>query len=113
MFKGLGDMGRLMRQAQEMQERMAEAQARIAEIEAEGSSGGGLVRATAGADGGLRRLSVDPSLFGDPGEREVLEDLIVAAVNDAVERARELGRAEMAKATEGLQLPPGMKLPFG
>ncbi len=113
MFKGLGDMGKLMRQAQEMQEKMAEAQARIAEIEAEGSSGGGLVRAAAGADGGLRRLSVDPSLLGDPAEREVLEDLIVAAVNDAVERARELGREEMARATEGLQLPPGMKLPFG
>ncbi len=113
MLKGLGDMGKLMKQAQEMQQKMAEAQERIAEIEAEGSSGAGMVTAAAGADGTLKRLSVDPSLLSGAEDKEVLEDLIVAAVNDAVGRARELGQQEMAKATEGLPLPPGMKLPFG
>lgn len=116
MFKGLGalgDMGKLMKQAQEMQEKMAALQEKIAEMEAEGTSGAGLVTATATAEGVVRRLSVDPSLLGAEAEREVLEDLIVAAVNDAVARAKEMGREEMAKATEGLGLPPGMKLPFG
>ncbi|GMG85322.1 YbaB/EbfC family nucleoid-associated protein [Paralimibaculum aggregatum] len=113
MLKGLGDMGRLMKQAQEMQAKMAEAQARIAEIEAEGSAGAGMVTVTAGADGTLKRLHVDPGLLSGEEEKEVLEDLIVAAVNDAVARAREAGQAEMAKVTEGLELPPGMKLPFG
>lgn len=113
MLKGLGDMGRLMQQAQQMQTRMQEAQERIAGIEAEGVSGGGLVRATAAADGTLRRLTVDPSLLDGREEHAVLEDLIVAAVNDAVGRARELGQREMAKVTEGLALPPGFKLPFG
>jgi len=113
MFKGLGDMGKLMQQAQQMQERMAEAQERIAAIEAEGSAGAGLVRATATAEGALRALSIDPSLLDGSEDRAVLEDLIVAAVNDASARAREAGQAEMAKVTEGLPLPPGMKLPFG
>ncbi|MEM9144605.1 MAG: YbaB/EbfC family nucleoid-associated protein [Pseudomonadota bacterium] len=113
MFKGLGDMGRLMKQAQEMQQKMVEVQERIQDLEAEGSAGAGMVRATAGADGTLKGLKVDPMLLSGEEEHEVLEDLIVAAVNDAVGRARELGQAEMAKATEGLPLPPGMKLPFG
>jgi len=113
MFKGLGDMGRLMQQAQEMQQKMTEAQERIQTLEADGSAGAGMVKAVAGADGTLKSLSVDPSLLSGEEEREVLEDLIVAAVNDAVSKARDLGKAEMAKVTEGLPLPPGMKLPFG
>jgi hypothetical protein len=113
MFKGLGDMGKLMKQAQEMQTKMAEAQERIAGIEAEGASGAGMVHATAAADGTLKALSVDPSLLDGTEEKEVLEDLIVAAVNDAVARARELGQQEMAKVTEGLPLPPGFKFPMG
>ena len=113
MFKGLGDMGRLMQQAQEMETRMAEAQERIAAIEAEGTSGAGMVRATAGADGTQRALAVDPSLLDGSEDKAVLEDLIVAAVNDAVTRARALGQQEMAKVTEGLPLPAGFKLPFG
>jgi hypothetical protein len=113
MFKGLGDMGKLMQQAQEMQKKMAEAQERIAGIEAEGGSGGGLVRAVANAEGELRSLSVDPSLLDGSEDKAVLEDLIVAAVNDASQKAREAGKEEMAKVTEGLDLPPGMKLPFG
>ncbi len=110
---GLGDMAKLMKHAGEIQEKMQAAQARVAEIEAEGSAGAGMVRATATATGELRKLAVDPSLLGDPEEREVLEDLIVAAVNDALAKGREAAQAEMAKATEGLPLPAGMKLPFG
>ena len=113
MLKGMGDMAKLMKQAQEMQSKMAEAQERMTAIEAEGSAGAGMVKAVASAQGELKSLRVDPSLLDGSHEREVLEDLIVAAVNDAARRAREAGQAEMAKVTEGLVLPPGMKLPFG
>ncbi len=113
MLKGLGDMAKLMKEAQEMQSKMAEAQERMTAIEAEGSAGAGMVKAVASAEGELKSLTVDPSLLDGSHEREVLEDLIVAAVNDAGRRAREAGQAEMAKVTEGLALPPGMKLPFG
>ena len=114
MLKGLGqlgDMAKLMKQAQEIQAKMAEAQARLDAIEVEGEAGAGLVKAVASAKGELRRLAIDPSLFR-PEEREVVEDLIVAAVKEAQGRAAEAARAEMARATEGLALPPGMKLPF-
>ncbi len=113
MLKGLGDMGKLMQQAQQMQAKMAEVQERMKTLEAEGSAGAGMVHARATADGEVRKLSVDPSLLGGGEEKEVLEDLIVAAVNDASRKAREMGQAEMATLTEGLTLPPGMKLPFG
>lgn len=112
-LKGLGDMARLMKQAREMQGRLAEMQERIAAIEAEGSAGAGMVRATATAQGELKSLRVDASLLDGSHAKEVLEDLIVAAVNDAARKAREAGQAEMAKVAEGLPLPPGMKLPFG
>ena len=94
-----------------MQSRMADAQSRLDAIEVTGEAGAGLVRATATAKGQLRALSIDPSLFV-PEEREVVEDLIVAAVQDAQARAVEAAQAEMAKLTEGLDLPPGLKLPF-
>ncbi|MEE8456280.1 MAG: YbaB/EbfC family nucleoid-associated protein [Limibaculum sp.] len=113
MLKGMGDMAKLMKQAQEMQSKMAEAQERMTAIEAEGSAGAGMVKAVASAQGELKSLRVDPSLLDGSHEREVLEDLIVAAVNDAARKAREAGQAEMAKVTEGFSLPPGMKLPFG
>jgi DNA-binding YbaB/EbfC family protein len=112
MLKGLGDMAALMKQAKQMQEKLAEAQERIAAVEAEGRSGAGLVVARVGGKGDLRGLAIDPSLMA-PEEREVLEDLIVTAVNDAHARAQEAAQAEMAKLTEGMALPPGMKLPFG
>lgn len=115
MFKGLsqlGDMAKLLRQAQEMQQKMAEAQARLDAMEVEGSAGGGLVRARVSAKGTVRAVSVDPALLR-PEDREVVEDLIVAALRDAQERAAEAAAAEMQKAAEGLPLPPGMKLPFG
>lgn len=111
MFKGLGDMGKLMKQAQEMQGKMEEAQARLDTIEVEGEAGAGMVKAVASAKGSLKRLSIDPSLF-NPDDKEVVEDLIVAAVKDAQEKAAEAAQTEMAKVTEGLPLPPGMKLPF-
>ena len=111
MFKGLGDMGKLMKQAQEMQGKMEEAQAKLDTIEVEGEAGAGMVKAVASAKGSLKRLSIDPSLF-NPDDKEVVEDLIVAAVKDAQEKAAEAAQTEMAKVTEGLPLPPGMKLPF-
>ncbi len=114
MIKGLGqigDMAKLMKQAQEMQEKMAGAQARLDEVEVTGEAGAGMVKATVTAKGKVKALSVDPSLF-NPDDREVVEDLIVAAIQDAQARAGEAAQAEMAKITEGLNLPAGMKLPF-
>lgn len=114
MFKGLGqlgDIGKMMGQFKDIQEKMAAAQARIEEIEVEGESGAGMVKAVCTAKGTLKRLSVDPSLF-NADDREVVEDLIVAAVTEAQERAAVRAQEEMASVTEGLPLPPGMKLPF-
>jgi DNA-binding YbaB/EbfC family protein len=111
MFKGLGDMAKLMQQAKQMQEKMVEAQERVAGIEADGEAGAGMVRATVNGKGELRRLAIDPQLM-TPDDRETLEDLVVAAVNAAHARAQEAAQAEMAKITEGMPLPPGMKLPF-
>jgi DNA-binding YbaB/EbfC family protein len=114
MFKGLGqlgDMAKVMKQAQEMQQKMAEAQERLDSLTVTGESGAGLVRATATAKGVLTGLDIDPSIF-NPDEKEVVEDLILAAIKDAQSRAQARGQEEMAKVTEGLGLPPGMKLPF-
>lgn len=113
MLKGLGDMAKLMQQAQEMQAKMAEAQERMKGIEADGSAGAGMVTASATAEGEVRRITVDPSLLGGGEEKAVLEDLVTAAVNDAIRKARELGQAEMAKVAGDFGLPAGMKLPFG
>jgi nucleoid-associated protein EbfC len=114
MLKGLGqfgDMAKLMKQAQEMQSRMSDAQERLDAIEVTGEAGAGLVKVTATAKGQVRALAIDPSLFV-PEEREVVEDLIVAAIQDAQARAVEAAQAEMAKLTDGLDLPAGLKLPF-
>jgi DNA-binding YbaB/EbfC family protein len=114
MLKGLGqfgDMAKLMKQAQEMQSRMSDAQSRLDAIEVIGEAGAGLVKVTATAKGAVKGLSIDPSLFR-PEEQEVVEDLIVAAIQDAQARAMTAAQAEMAKVTDGLELPPGMKLPF-
>ncbi|MEM6422929.1 MAG: YbaB/EbfC family nucleoid-associated protein [Pseudomonadota bacterium] len=113
MLKGLGDMAKLMAQAGELQAKLAEAQARVAEIEAEGQSGAGMVRVAATGKGTVTRLSVDQSLVDGTEDKAVLEDLIVAAVNDALGKAKEAAATEMAKVTEGMPLPPGMKNPFG
>lgn len=111
MFGKLGDMAKMMGQVQELQAKMAEATEKIEQIEAEGSSGAGMVKARATGQGEVKGLTVDPSLLGNAEDKEVLEDLIVAAVNDAIKQAKEAGQAEMAKITEGLPLPPGMKFP--
>jgi nucleoid-associated protein EbfC len=114
MLKGLGnlgDMAKIMKQAQEMQSRMTDAQNRLDGIEVTGEAGAGLVKVTATAKGEVKGLSIDPSLFA-PEEREVVEDLIVAAIQDAQARAAAAAQEEMGKITEGLNLPAGMKLPF-
>jgi hypothetical protein len=114
MFKGLGglgDMGKMMKAAQEMQTKMAELQESLNAMTVTGESGAGLVRATATAKGELTALEIDPSIF-NPDEKEVVEDLILAAIKDAQAKAAEKSQSEMAKLTEGLGLPADMKLPF-
>ncbi|MEM9763310.1 MAG: YbaB/EbfC family nucleoid-associated protein [Pseudomonadota bacterium] len=116
MFKGmggLGDMAKLMAQAGELQQKLQDAQARVAEIEAEGSAGAGMVRVRANGKGMVLGLEVADALIDGSEDKAVLEDLIAAAVNDALAKAKEAAQAEMAKVTEGLPLPPGMKMPFG
>ena len=108
---GLGDMAKMMKQAQEMQGKMAQMQEDLETMMVTGESGAGLVKATATAKGELKGLDIDPSIFnGD--DKEVVEDLILAAIKDAQSKATERAQEEMAKMTEGLGLPPGMKLPF-
>jgi nucleoid-associated protein EbfC len=101
----------LMKQAQQMQARMQEMQSRLESMEVEGSSGAGLVVVTLNGKGELRRVKIDPKL-ADPAEIEMLEDLIVAAHRAAKEKIETMAQTEMQKLTGGLQLPPGMKLPF-
>ncbi|MGB3279744.1 MAG: YbaB/EbfC family nucleoid-associated protein [Pseudorhodobacter sp.] len=108
---GLGDMAKMMKAAQEMQGKMAEMQEGLDQIVVVGESGAGLVRARATAKGELTGLEIDPSIFV-ASEKEVVEDLILAAIKDAQSKASERAQAEMGKLTEGLGLPPGMKLPF-
>ena len=108
---GLGDMAKMMKSAQEMQAKMAQMQEDMDHITVTGESGAGLVKATATAKGELTGLDIDPSIFnGD--EKEVVEDLILAAIKDAQSRAAERAQQEMAKIAESLGLPPGMNLPF-
>ncbi|KZX94142.1 MULTISPECIES: YbaB/EbfC family nucleoid-associated protein [unclassified Sulfitobacter] len=108
---GLGDMAGMMKKAQEMQGKMAQLQEEMANITVTGESGAGLVKATATAKGELTGLEIDPSIFnGD--DKEVVEDLILAAIKDAQAKATERAQAEMSKLTEGMGLPAGMKLPF-
>lgn len=105
------NLGQMMKQAQQMQAKMAEMQARLETVEMTGAAGGGLVQVTVGGKGDLRKVKLDKSLL-DPTEVEVLEDLIVAAFNEARNRVEAHVAEEMAKVTGGLQLPPGIKLPF-
>ncbi|ETX30889.1 YbaB/EbfC family nucleoid-associated protein [Roseivivax isoporae] len=114
MFKGLGglgDMAGMMKKAQEMQTRMAELQEELHNITVTGESGAGLVKAVASAKGELKSLDIDPSIFnGD--DKEVVEDLILAAIKDAQSRASDRSQEEMRKLTESLGLPKDMNLPF-
>lgn len=101
----------MMKQAQAMQAKMAEAQAELESLIVDGESGGGLVKLTLSAKGALQSIAIDPSLL-KPEEREILEDLIVSAHAQARAKADEAMTEKMKAVTGGLQLPPGLKLPF-
>ena len=103
--------GQMMKQAQEMQAKMAEMQDKLGDLEIIGAAAGGMVEVTLNGKGEVRRIKIDPSLV-DADEIEVMEDLIVAGFNDAKAKVEAQLAEEMAKLTGGLQLPPGMKLPF-
>ncbi|MBW8726370.1 MAG: YbaB/EbfC family nucleoid-associated protein [Inquilinus limosus] len=105
------NLGQMMKQAQEMQAKMAEMQERLADIEVPGQAGAGMIAVVLNGKGELRSLKIDPKLV-DPSEVEVLEDLIVAAFNDAKGKVEDAVQAETSKLMGGLKLPPGMKLPF-
>ena len=105
------NLGNMLKQAQQMQSRMQEMQAKLEATEVEGQSGGGMVVVRLTGKGDLRRVAIDPSLM-NAEEREVLEDLLVAAHADAKQKVEATMAAEMQKATAGINLPPGMKLPL-
>ena len=105
------NLGQLMKQAQEMQDKMAEMQESLVAIEIEGVAGAGLVTVVLNGKGEMRRLKVDPSLV-KPEDAEILEDLIVAAHNDAKSKIEMRVQEETQKLMGGLPLPPGMKFPF-
>ncbi|MGB0381319.1 MAG: YbaB/EbfC family nucleoid-associated protein [Alphaproteobacteria bacterium] len=109
MFKGLGNMAGMMKQMQEMQSKMAEVQDRLDDIEVIGSAAAGLVQITASAKGEVKQCRIDPSLLAD-GDISIIEDLVVAAVNDVREKAASKTQEEMAELTKGLPLPPGFNL---
>jgi len=114
MFKGLGamgDMAKMMKAAQEMQGKMAQMQEDMHNIMVTGEAGAGLVKATCSAKGDLKSLDIDPSIFSKD-DKEVVEDLIVAAVKDAQDRAAQRAQEEMQKMTQEMGLPSGMNLPF-
>jgi hypothetical protein len=105
-----GNIGNMMRQAQALQANMQKAQAEIASLEITGEAGGGMVKITINGRHEARRVQIEPAVFGD--DREMLEDLLAAALNDAVHKLEAASQAKMASLMGGLQLPPGMKLPF-
>ena len=104
------DFSNLMKQAQAMQANMQKAQEEIAAMEVVGEAGGGMVKVTMSGRHETRRVQIEPAVIGD--DRDMLEDLIAAAVNDAVHKVEAKVQEKMAGMTAGLQLPPGMKLPF-
>jgi DNA-binding YbaB/EbfC family protein len=105
-----GGLGNLMKQAQQMQQNMQKAQAELANVEVEGQSGAGLVRVTMTCAHEVRRVSLDDSVMSD--DKEMLEDLIVLAINDAAKKAEAVTRERMSGFSAGMGLPPGMKFPF-
>lgn len=100
----------LMKQAQKMQDDMKKAQDELAGVEIEGQSGAGLVKVTMNCKHDVKRVQIDPSLLED--DKDMLEDLVAAAVNDAVRRVEEASAAHLGKVTQGMNLPGGMKFPF-
>jgi len=114
MFKGMGQMGdmaKMMKAAQEIQEKMAALQEEMQQMTVEGESGAGLVKATCTLKGELKSLDIDPSIF-TPDDKEAVEDLILAAIKSAQSRASDKAKEEMGKITEGMGLPKDMDLPF-
>ncbi len=105
------NIGNMMKQAQQLQKKMADAQEKLNSIEVEGVSGGGVVKVIATAKGEIKRINLDESLL-KPEDKEITEDLIVAAINDAKQKGEVAAQEEMKSVTGGLPLPPGMKLPF-
>ena len=108
---GLGDMAKMMKAAGEVQAKMAELQETLSQTVVTGEAGAGLVKVRVTAKGDVTGLDIDPSILV-ASEKEVVEDLILAAIHDAQARATARSQQEMAKLTEGLGLPPGLKLPF-
>jgi len=104
-----GQLAGLMQQAQKMQQEMQKAQEELASLEVTGEAGGGLVRVTMNGKHAIRRMQIDNSLLGD---KEMLEDIVTAAVNDAVNRVAATTQERMSEMTAGIPLPPGMKMPF-
>jgi DNA-binding YbaB/EbfC family protein len=100
----------LMQQAQKMQDNMKRLQDELAQLEVEGQAGAGMVKVVMTCKNQVRRVSIDPSLVGE--DRDMLEDLVAAAFNDAVRRAEELAQQKMSSVTAGMPMPPGFKLPF-
>ena len=105
------NLGNILKQAQNIQSKMGEVQEELRDMEIEGQSGGGMVKAVLNGKGEMRALKLDPAIV-DKDDVGVLEDLIVAAVNDARTKADTISQEKMAELTSGLPLPPGMKLPF-
>ena len=105
------NLGNMMKQAQQFQARMQEMQAQLEQVEMTGQSGGGTVKVVMSGKNDVKKISIDKALV-DPEEVEVLEDLLLAAFNDAKQKVETHAASEMQKITGGLQLPPGMKLPF-
>ncbi|GAA5234347.1 YbaB/EbfC family nucleoid-associated protein [Verticiella sediminum] len=105
-----GQLAGLMRQAQQMQENVKKAQEALAEIVVDGVAGGGLVKVSMTCRHDVKRVQIDPSLLGE--DKDMLEDLVAAAMNDALRKVETTSQEKMASVTSGLPLPPGMKLPF-
>ena len=105
-----GQLAGLMKQAQQMQENMKKAQEALAEVIVEGASGGGLVKISMTCRNDVKRVTIDPSLLEE--DKDMLEDLVAAAFNDALRKAETTAQEKMSSVTAGLPLPPGMKLPF-
>ena len=105
-----GDIGNMLKQAQALQANMQKAQAELAQLVVTGESGGGMVKVTVNGRHEVKRVQIEPAVVG--GDREMLEDLIGAAVNDAMRRVEAASQAKMAGVMGGLQLPAGLKLPF-
>lgn len=105
-----GQLAGLMKQAQQMQENMKKAQEQLAQIEVEGQSGAGLVKVTMTCRNDVKRIAIDPTLFGE--DKDMVEDLLVAAMNDALRKAERTASEKMGAMTAGLPLPPGFRMPF-